>query len=112
MDLTDQHKKSLHIYFRDDMDTYVSPDLITKVMTGINADLKLCKSWMELSSAINDEPTSIVFHIDMVKRHGGTVPEFMLMLETLIKYSNPKQKPYVAVGIENDTQLSFIKDLS
>ncbi len=109
--LTAQHKKPLHIYFRDDMETYASPELITTVMNGIDADLKLCKSWMELSSAINDQPTSIVFHIDMVNRHGGTVPEFMLMLETLIKYSNPKKKPYIGVGIEDNTQLSFIKEL-
>jgi DNA-binding NarL/FixJ family response regulator len=109
--LTPQHKKPLHIYFRDDMDTYATPELMAKVMNGIDTDLKLCKSWMELSSAINDEPTSIAFHIDMVKRHGGTVPEFMLMLETLIKYSNPKQKPHIGVGIEDNTQLSFIKEL-
>ena len=109
--LTTLHKKPLHIYFRDDMETYATPELMAKVMNGIDADLKLCKSWMELSSAINDEPTSIAFHIDMVKRHGGTVPEFMLMLETLIKYSNPKQKPHIGVGIEDNTQLSFIKEL-
>jgi DNA-binding NarL/FixJ family response regulator len=93
------------------MDSYATPELMAKVMTGIDADLRLCKSWMELSSAINDEPTSIAFHINMVKRHGGTVPEFMLMLETLIKYSNPKIKPYIGVGIESDTELSFIKEL-
>jgi len=111
MEHISQHKKPLHIYFRDDMDSYATPELMAKVMTGIDADLRLCKSWMELSSAINDEPTSIAFHINMVKRHGGTVPEFMLMLETLIKYSNPKIKPYIGVGIESDTELSFIKEL-
>lgn len=110
-DLITQPNKPLHIYFRDDMDTYATPELMTKVMTGIDADLKLCKSWMELSSVINDEPTSIVFHINMVKRHGGTVPEFMLMLETLIKYANPKQKPHIGVGIESDTELSTVKEL-
>lgn len=110
-DLTTQPNKPLHIYFRDDMDTHVTPEKMEKVMTGIDANVKLCKSWMELSSAINDEPTSIAFHVDMVRRHGGTVPEFMLMLETLIKYSNPKRKPYIGVGIENDTPLSFIKEL-
>jgi hypothetical protein len=110
-DLIAQHNKPLHIYFRDDMDTYATPEMMAKVMNGIGADLKLCKSWMELSSAINDEPTSIAFHIDMVKRHGGTIPEFMLMLETLIKYSNPAHKPYIGVGIEDNTPVSFVKEL-
>jgi DNA-binding NarL/FixJ family response regulator len=109
--LTKQPNKPLHIYFRDDMDTYATPEMIATVMKDIDANVKLCKSWIELSSAIGDEPTSIVFHIDMVKRHGGTVPEFMLMLETLIKYSNPKQKPHIGVGIENNTELSIIKEL-
>jgi DNA-binding CsgD family transcriptional regulator len=110
-DLKTQPNKPLHIYFRDDMDTYMTPEIMKNVMNGIDTNVKLCKSWMELSSAINDEPTSIAFHIDMVKRHGGTVPEFMLMLETLIKYSNPKIKPHIGVGIEADTSLSFIKEL-
>jgi DNA-binding CsgD family transcriptional regulator len=110
-DLKTQPNKPLHIYFRDDMDTYMTPEIMKNVMNGIDTNVKLCKSWMELSSAINDEPTSIAFHINMVKRHGGTVPEFMLMLETLIKYSNPKIKPYIGVGIESDTELSFIKEL-
>lgn len=109
--LNKQPNKPLHIYFRDDMDTYATPEIIATVMKDIDANVKLCKSWIELSSAIGDEPTSIAFHIDMVKRHGGTVPEFMLMLETLIKYSNPKIKPHIGVGIENSTDLSFIKEL-
>jgi DNA-binding NarL/FixJ family response regulator len=47
----------------------------------------------------------------MVRRHGGTIPEFMLMLETLVKYSNPKQKPHIGVGIEIDTPLALVKEL-
>jgi DNA-binding CsgD family transcriptional regulator len=109
--LIEQPNKPLHIYFRDDMDTYATPELIEKVMDGIDADLKLCKSWTELSSAINESPRSIIFHIDMVRRHGGTIPEFMLMLETLVKYSDPKQKPHIGVGIEIDTPLALIKEL-
>jgi DNA-binding NarL/FixJ family response regulator len=109
--LTIKHKKSLHIYFRDDMDTYATPEMMTAVMMGINADLKLCKSWSELSEAIHNAPTSIAFHIDMVRRHGGTISEFMMMMETMMKYNNAVANPIICVGIEADTHLSTIKEL-
>jgi len=109
--LTSSHKRPLHIYFRDDIDSYRIPGLIETVMEGIDADLYLCKDWSELSIAISNEPTNLVFHIDMVRRHGGTISEFMMMLETMIKYSNIPIKPNIGVGIEADTHLSTIKEL-
>lgn len=47
----------------------------------------------------------------MVKRHGGTIPEFMLMLETMIKYANIGIRPNIGVVIEEDTHLSTVKEL-
>jgi DNA-binding NarL/FixJ family response regulator len=104
-------KKPLHIYFRDDVDTYMTTEIMTAVMKGIYADVKLCKSWSELSEAIHDEPDSITFHIDMVRRHGGTVSEFMMMLETMMKYNHSVLNPTISVGIEADTHISTIKEL-
>ena len=108
--LTSRSKKPLHIYFRDDMDTYITPEIYKKTTRGIDAKFKLCKEWSELSSALSENPKSIVFHIDMVRRHGGTTAEFMMMLETMIKYANIT-KPNIGVGIEATTHLSTIKEL-
>ena len=110
-DLNKQPNKPLHIYFRDDMDTYMTLDILKNVTDGIDATFKMCKSWSELSTSLSEHPTNIVFHIDMVQRHGGTIAEFMLMLETMMKYSGEAVKPNVGVGIENTTPAAIIKEL-
>lgn len=109
--LTTEHRKPLHIYFRDDMDTYITLEIYQAVTAGIDATFKMCKSWSELSTSLSEHPTNIVFHIDMVQRHGGTISEFMLMLETMMKYSGESTKPNIGVGIEITTPLSVIKEL-
>lgn len=108
--IDNQNKKPLHIYFRDDMDTYITPEILNAAMKDIDAEVRLCKSWSELSTAIADEPASLVFHINMVNKQ-GSISEFMLMLETMIKYADLDCKPNIGVGIEADTPLSAIKEL-
>ena len=106
-------KRPLHIYFRDDFDNYMkdSPNLLDKVTSNINARFQMCKSWSDLSLALYERPKNIVFHIDMVRRHGGTISEFMMMLETMMKYANVPVKPSIGVGIEATTHVSTIKEL-
>ena len=82
-----------------------------EVTKDINARFLMCKSWNELSIALSERPKNLVFHIDMVRRHGGTISEFMMMLETMMKYTNTKIKPNIGVSIEADTHLSTIKEL-
>jgi DNA-binding NarL/FixJ family response regulator len=111
--LTSQSKKPLHVYFRADLDTYIiyDPDLTKKVKEGLDIEIQHCKSWSDLSSVLYRQPKNITFHIDMVRRHEGTISEFMMMIETMIKYVNPDIKPNISVGIEADTHLSTIKEL-
>ena len=107
-----ERKKPLHVYFRDDLDEYVrGTDLLEQTKQGINAKIRLCKSWVDLSSALYERPKNLVFHIDMVRRHGGTISEFMMMLDTMLKYCNVPIKPNIGVGIDADTHLSTIKEL-
>jgi len=106
-----ENKKPLHIYFRDDIDIYFNQVNIAEITQGINAKFQLCKSWSDLSQSLSESPKNLVFHINMVKRHGGTISEFMMMLETMMKYSDVKIKPNIGVGIEADTHLTTIKEL-
>jgi DNA-binding NarL/FixJ family response regulator len=108
---TKRTTKPLYVYFRDDIDTYMTDNLLTEVMIGTGAKVKFCTSWSDLSEAISKAPTTIVFHINMVNKHGGTISELILMLETLIRYTNPDQKPNIGVCIESDTSLATIKEL-
>lgn len=106
-----ENKKPLHVYFRDDIDEYSGKVKFSDITKGIDARFQMCKSWNELSQSLSEYPKNLVFHIDMVRRHGGTISEFMMMLETMMKYSNIKIKPNIGVGIEADTHVTTIKEL-
>jgi hypothetical protein len=110
-DLIKKSSKPLHIYFRDDMDCYMSVEMKKLIMKDIDVDIRLCKSFSELSEALHDQPNTISFHIDMVRRHGGTISEFMMMLETMMKYNDSIVNPTICVAIEADTHISTIKEL-
>jgi len=109
--LTSEHKRPLHIYFRDDIDSNVILQLKKYIMKDIDVAVRHCKSFSELSEALHDEPSSMSFHIDMVRRHGGTISEFMMMLETMMKYNNLETNPTICVAIEANTHISTIKEL-
>ena len=109
--LITQHKKPLHIYFDDLLKekTEAASDA-KEVVSLLDCQIRWCTSFLELSNSIYDQPKNIVIHIDTVRRNGGTISEFMLMLETLIKYSNIS-RPNIGITIEKDTDISIIKEL-
>ena len=109
-----ENKRPLQVYFHNDINSRVDPNFqrdATELKAWSPCMIKICKSWSELSLVIEERPQSISFHIDMVKRHGGTISEFMLMLETMFKYANVQIRPNVGVVIEADTHLLTVKEL-
>jgi DNA-binding NarL/FixJ family response regulator len=111
MDLTQQHKTPLHIYFGDLLDGKNQADCkANDIINSLNCRVKWCTSFIELSNSVYEQPKNIVVHINTVRRNGGTISEFMLMLETLIKYANI-DRPNIGIVIEKDTDLSTIKEL-
>jgi DNA-binding NarL/FixJ family response regulator len=109
-----ENKKPLQIYFHNDLNSKEDENF-RKDNEELNkwapCKIKISKSWNELSQLLAERPQSIMFHIDMVKRHGGTISEFMLMLDTMIKYANVETKPNIGVVIEQDTHLLTVKEL-
>lgn len=105
----------LHVYFDDNAEDYSHgshwPEALFKVKENINAKFQMSRSWSELSVVLQEHPKNIVFHIDMVRRNNGTIPEFMLMLETMIKYSNIPFRPNIGVAMNSSTHISVIKEL-
>lgn len=102
-----QNKKPLHIYFGD-----VAKEINTanEIINSLNCRVKWCTSFIELSNSVYEQPKNIVIHIDTVKRNGGTISEFMLMLDTLIKYAGIS-RPNIGIVIEKDTDIAVIKEL-
>lgn len=101
-------EKPLHIYFKDPNIKNHSTELTQEKL---DCRVRVCETWSELSIAIADRPRSIGFHIELVKRHGGTISEFMMMLDTLIKYADLTVRPNIGVAIDTTTHLSTIKEL-
>jgi DNA-binding NarL/FixJ family response regulator len=110
--LTTHVKKPLHLYFGEDLvDTPRALDNANNVIDEIPCTVKWCTSLKDLSNSITENPRNIAVHIDIVRRCGGTISEFMMMLETMIKYANISDKPNIAIVIESDTHLLTIKEL-
>jgi DNA-binding CsgD family transcriptional regulator len=105
--LTIQNKKPLHIYFGD---AVKEEGTANEVINSLNCRVKWCTSFIELSNSVYEQPKNIVIHIDTVKRNGGTISEFMLMLDTLIKYAGIS-RPNIGIVIEKDTDIAVIKEL-
>jgi DNA-binding NarL/FixJ family response regulator len=111
MDLTTENKKPLHIYFGDLLDGKDQAECkANDVISSLDCRIKWCTSFIELSNSVYEQPKNIVVHINTVKRNGGTISEFMLMLETLIKYANIN-RPNIGIVIEKDTDVTTIKEL-
>ena len=105
------NKKPLHIYFGDNLEfKTTAKKSANDIISNLNCKLKWCKNLNELSESVGEHPKSIAVHIDIIRRHGGTVSEFMMMLETLIKYFNII-RPNIGIVIEQDTHLLVIKEL-
>jgi len=102
-------KKQLCVYFRDDVKDHVRPDM-SAMIASIDSDFELCAGWKELTNSLEKSPEQIFFHIDMVKKHGGSVSEFKMMLETLFKYTE-NSKIKLGVSIDATTSLATIKEL-
>jgi len=102
-------KKQLCVYFREDVKSYIKQPM-QAMMAAIDSDFELCAGWKELTNALEKSPEQILFHIDMVKKHGGSVSEFKMMLETLFKYTE-NSKIKLGVCIDAVTPLSTIKEM-
>lgn len=68
-------------------------------------------NWAGLSSILTRDIHSVIFDIDAVYRNGGTVSEFMMMLETMIKYAAAPRKINIAISINGNTSINTIKEI-
>jgi DNA-binding NarL/FixJ family response regulator len=105
-------KKPVSIYFRKDAKEYFHEVLnnhVTLEMATIAPwNPVLCSNWDDLGLLLKQQPHQLIFHFNMFN-NGVTIPEVVLMLETLIKVSSDKKIP-IGVAIELDTPLTVVKE--
>lgn len=99
----------IHIYFREDWRTYITPAMLQKFHDRLTVTPIFCQSWDELGKMIECSPHQIAMHIDTIKRLDATIPEIISMLETRLKLAGLNIP--IAVAIEPDTSPNIIKEL-
>jgi DNA-binding NarL/FixJ family response regulator len=73
-------------------------------------DIKNCTSFKELGQIINIGSDLIIADSRLIKNH-GTVEEFMLMIENMIKFAGLEKQPKSGVGFSKDSTISDIKKI-
>ena len=109
--LPEVEQKPISVYFCKDTKAYFNfiDESHTEEIKKLPFTPKLCERWDELSDILKLEPCQILFHVGMLNSNGITIPEFVSMLETLIKVSTQKKIP-LGIVIEKDTTLSLVKE--
>lgn len=110
MEHLSQPNKPLHIYFGDELKVNnPANSKASEVIALLDCRIKWCTSFLELSNSVYEQPKNLVVHIDKIKKN-GSISEFMLMLDTLIKYANIS-RPNIGIVIEKDTDIATVKEL-
>ena len=110
MEHLSQPNKPLHIYFGDELkENDLANSKANEVIALLDCRIKWCTSFLELSNSVYEQPKNIVVHVDKIKKN-GSIAEFMLMLDTLIKYANIS-RPNIGIVIEKDTDITTVKEL-
>lgn len=69
-----------------------------------------CYSFKELGRALEKNPVLIMAGMPIIEQH-GSVEEFLLMVETLIKFSDVEIKPSIGIGFNSKTSAETIKKI-
>ena len=105
-------KKPISIYFRKDAKEYayqVFSEFVTLEMVKVAAwDPKICGNWDDLGALLEQNPHQLIFHVGAINDE-ITIPEFVSMLETLIKVSCNKPIP-IGIAVEQSTPLKVVKE--
>jgi DNA-binding CsgD family transcriptional regulator len=96
-----------------------SHNLVEKLkMTGIDksdfadwpVEMVLCESFKDLSVVLSEDPILIIAANDLIRKY-GSLDEFLLMTDTLIKFNDRTNKPTIAVAVCTTTAAEEIKQL-
>jgi DNA-binding NarL/FixJ family response regulator len=101
----------LNVYFRSDWKNYVTSEMIKNIDVYPYFKTRFAANWDELGSCLDENPSTISCHINMIIESGVTTQEFVSMINTMIKMTHSNLILPIGVGIEKDTSLLIIKDL-
>lgn len=73
-------------------------------------EMVLCESFKDLSVVLSEDPILIIAANDLIRKY-GSLDEFLLMTDTLIKFNDRTNKPTIAVAVCTTTAAEEIKQL-
>lgn len=106
---TESSDRPLHIYFRKDAHSYVTPEMDRELSKKINLERIFCDNWTDVSAAIEQGARQMVIHISMLTHPILTVTELLIMISTLTVLAGSEMA--IFVSIEPTTSLQIIKQL-
>lgn len=73
-------------------------------------EMVLCESFKDLSVVLSEDPILIIAANDLIRKY-GSLDEFLLMTDTLIRFNDRTNKPTIAVAVCTTTAAAEIKQL-
>ncbi len=103
--------KSKVIVFKQDVKDYYEKNNITdQYFDDWPVDMIFGESFKDIGTALSDDPVLIIASNKLIKNK-GTLDEFLLMLDTLIRFSGRENKPLIGIGFSPDTSAAEIKEM-
>lgn len=103
--------KNKIIAFRHGIVDFLESNKITdKDFKDWPVEIIFCESFKELSSMLSKDPLLIIASNDLIRKH-GTLEEFLLMTETLIKFNGSDSKPAIGISFDKETTANEVKTI-
>lgn len=103
-------KPRVIVFKQDIKDYYEKNNISDDYFNDWPVDMIFGESFKDISSALSTDPVLIIASNKLIKNK-GTLDEFLLMLDTLIRFSGRENKPTIGIGFSPDTTLSEIKEM-
>ena len=101
----------LHVYFRIDQPTYVTPEMNREICQEVKCRMTYCFSLEELPAVLEESPQSLIIHVDTFKYLKIGVDEFIKLVNTLMHCINPAASVNIGVAIEPTTSKETVAEL-
>jgi DNA-binding CsgD family transcriptional regulator len=112
---TDNSSIPLIVAFRKDMKDLMSSAKVANYVKRLEDD-KICRfilssSLSELPKALMEKPQCLLFYATGLFEKHASIAEFVMMIKTMIHFTDPENKVKIGFVLSKETPYSFIKEL-
>lgn len=100
------HSKPTVISFRNNIE---NTEIIEKEFEDWPVEMIHCESFRELSKIIEKEPILIIAAQSLIRKY-GSIEEFLLMVETMVRFGGQKKVPSIGIGFDKNITQEEIRN--